>query len=774
MIKKFNEINYGSYENFSWGSNPEFNKVNIFYGRNYSGKTTLSRILRSFDLKKLHDDYENATFEIDLENEKITQNDVGRDILNIRVYNKDFVKDNLSFLIDDSRQEADIKAFSSVIVGESNKNINDEIMSLKQKLGFAGNEENKQANGLRKELQDLEDNRKQKEEEKNNKQKELDESLSEKAKAIKENPNFVKQGTHYDKRTIEKDIKEIQNSTEYILQEADKQSYINIIKDDLRDKISFSMDFFKNDEFAQILNEAKALIEKEIIAKENIDTHLRKWLIEGLNLHENEDKCKFCDNLLDKERLDWLIENIKDDSEEKKELENKIEKLLKRLEESKNKIGGIALPKDEQFYSQNQSKFDELKQRWDEGAKKYTQELKKIEEQIKNKQENIFEKLQFNSTIEDYSQNIQEILEEIKNICEKNNEESQSLNERQEEARKKLRLNEVANFIQEIRYFEKEEVIETLEEDIKNANSNIKSKQEEINKIDKKIEDLEDSLSSEQAGADIANKYLQILSGNQLKFEAIEGKKGEFSILRAEQKAKNLSEGECSLLAFCYFVAKIQGEMQDDRKPIIWIDDPISSLDSNHIFFIFSLIESNIAKAEKFEQIFISTHNLEFLKYLKRVAQEKKMSLFLIEKQQQKSAIKEMPKYLSECVTEFNYLFEKILKCAECENIDEVDHSIGNDMRKFLECYLFFKFPNKCSLMDKIKKFFKDEQRASCVNRLVNEFSHLAEYTNRATMPIDCAEIQEVAKIIIEKIKEKDEEQFNALKESLLKPEKTS
>lgn len=454
MIKKFNEINYGSYENFSWGSNPEFNKVNIFYGRNYSGKTTLSRILRSFELKKLHDDYENASFEINLENEKITQNDVGRDILNIRVYNKDFVKDNLSFLIDDSRQEADIKAFSSVIVGENNKNINNEIMSLKQKLGFAGNEENKQANGLYKELQDLKDNLKQKEDEKNNKQ--TDSSLIDKAKAIKENPNFVKQGTHYDKRTIKTDIEKIQNLTEYILQEADEQSYINIIKDDLRDKINFSMDFFKNDEFAQILNEAKALIEKEIIAKENIDTHLRKWLIEGLNLHENEDKCKFCDNLLDKERLDWLIENIKDDSEEKKELENKIEKLLERLEESKNKISSITLPKDEQFYSQNQSKFDELKQRWDEGVKNYTQELEKIEEQIKNKQENIFEKLQFNSTIEDYSQNIQEILEEIKKICEKNNEESQSLNERQEEARKKLRLNEVANFIQDIRYFEKE------------------------------------------------------------------------------------------------------------------------------------------------------------------------------------------------------------------------------------------------------------------------------------------------------------------------------
>src|SRR5690606_39389208 len=54
---------------------------------------------------------------------------------------------------------------------------------------------------------------------------------------------------------------------------------------------------------------------------------------------------------------------------------------------------------------------------------------------------------------------------------------------------------------------------------------------------------------------------------------------------------------------------------------------PISSLDSNHIFFMFSLIESLIAKPVKkadgsntyrYKQLFISTHNLDFLKYLKR------------------------------------------------------------------------------------------------------------------------------------------------------------
>lgn len=50
---------------------------------------------------------------------------------------------------------------------------------------------------------------------------------------------------------------------------------------------------------------------------------------------------------------------------------------------------------------------------------------------------------------------------------------------------------------------------------------------------------------------------------------------------------------------------------------------------------------------------------------------------------------------------------------------------------------------------------------------VVNEFSHLEENVTRATMPMDCQELQEVAKIIIERLKIEDKEQFQALKESI-------
>ena len=163
----------------------------------------------------------------------------------------------------------------------------------------------------------------------------------------------------------------------------------------------------------------------------------------------------------------------------------------------------------------------------------------------------------------------------------------------------------------------------------------------------------------------------------------------------------------------------------DSRKLIIYIDDPISSLDSNHIFFMFSLIESVIAKPQKFCQLFISTHNLDFLKYLKQLTfpkykpddQAKKdkpdRKHFLIErKNKSRITLKPAPEYLKNYITEFNYLFSQIYNCSISDRltiIHDYQYNFGNNMRKFLEAYLFYKFPSdKMNFSERMRKFFDD------------------------------------------------------------------
>lgn len=786
MIKKFSKINYGSYQNFLWSDSlPEFKTLNILYGRNYAGKTTLSRILRSFEIKEPHPDYPNATFEIELDNRHLKESNItdeNKDLC-IRVYNRDFVKENLSFLINDNTQGANIKAFSSIVVGKSNIDIQTKIENLKKQLGNEKDEEqNIEASGFYKKLQDLE-NEEQKIKEQI-KEKNQDEQLREKARSIKANPNFIKQGKSYDIATIKKDINETikdeKNIAQHIISQQKQDEYKNIIKDEPKNPINFKVSFNQNN-FSRIINEAKILIEKEIIAKEVIENDLRKWLEKGLELHQHDsNKCKFCENPLRKERIEWLMEHIKDDSNDKIDLENKLQDWLKNFEYDKVLDSNVMPIKDDVFYTQSKAKFDNLKENLANNIKCYNDELNKIQELILSKQNDIFENLYLDTNLfKDYSQEIQKDLQSIQNLCNENDEKTKTLDEEQNKARERLRLNEIANFIKDIKYFEMQVELEKLEQSLNKNEENEKIVKSNIQKTKNEIENLENSLSDEKAGADKANEYLRNFFGhNQLEFKSIPNKKGEFEIHRAGQPAKNLSEGECSLLAFCYFVAKLQDKDTKDKKPIIWIDDPISSLDNNHIFFIFSLIDSEIAKSKNYTQLFISTHNLEFLKYLKRLVKNKKqLEFFYIENVDKNSQIKLLPKYLSQYTTEFNYLFEQIYNFQNIENEQDEDKKImltynfGNNLRKFLEIYLFFKYPcieQDSSDSNKMAKFFNNSiLTASLVNRYQNEYSHLKDMIEKGMKPIDIAESKKIAKFVIETIKTKDNEQFNALLESI-------
>ncbi|MBU2431236.1 MAG: AAA family ATPase, partial [Proteobacteria bacterium] len=262
--------------------------------------------------------------------------------------------------------------------------------------------------------------------------------------------------------------------------------------------------------------------------------------------------------------------------------------------------------------------------------------------------------------------------------------------------------------------------------------------------------------------------------------DSFTGKKQiRFEIVRGDKKAHHLSEGECSLIAFCYFMAKLHDIETKGEKAIIWIDDPISSLDGNHVFFIYSLINSDIVTQGNYEQLFISTHNLDFFKYLKRLPgtqttkeTKTKYRYLVVQRESKNSSIHLMPKYLCDYVTEFNFLFEQIYKCATISRVDDDNHgyfyNFGNNARKFLEVFLFYKFPDGASDEEKYKRFFgTDLIPAILANRINNEYSHLCGVLERGGLPIEVPEMNATAKLIIDRIKTLDEGQYNSLLTSI-------
>ncbi|WP_335999834.1 AAA family ATPase, partial [Acinetobacter johnsonii] len=143
-IKSIAKIdNFGIFQNFDWNthlsSNPaqqnqtyDFKDINIFYGRNYSGKTSLSKIIRALETKTLSPKYENPNFSIELSDSSIiSQNNLSAFAHPIHVYNSDFIRENLKFIHDEN---ANIESFSVTLGGE-NQQVLDRIQQLKNELG---------------------------------------------------------------------------------------------------------------------------------------------------------------------------------------------------------------------------------------------------------------------------------------------------------------------------------------------------------------------------------------------------------------------------------------------------------------------------------------------------------------------------------------------------------------------------------------------------------------------------------------------------------------
>jgi wobble nucleotide-excising tRNase len=518
---------------------------------------------------------------------------------------------------------------------------------------------------------------------------------------------------------------------------------------------------------------AKELVTKSISSSNKIEELLKnailnRWVKEGRQLHKDKpEQCSFCGNDISQERWNELDSHFDEESEK---LEKEIDTLISDID-TKIRNTDTLLPINKNvFYSKFHSDLDNLISQRQQAIDSIKSELSRIKASLQERKDDLLNAKTF-VDITDNSQQIENCWTTFETFRTQANEYSSSLGTEQSEARILLRLKEVSDFINTLQYTTVTARIQTLKATSDTEADKKQAIEEKIRQQIEQIEDKERLMKDEEKGALKVNEYLNNFFGHDfLTLQAKEetDKKIRFEIVRNGKKAHHLSEGECSLIAFCYFMAKLEDVETKGSKPIIWIDDPISSLDSNHIFFVYSLINSEIITKQEFEQIFISTHNLDFLKYLKRLQSTVQRSYFLISREKETSKIKLMPKYLKDYVTEFNFLFHQIYMCSTANTDDENQHNLfynfGNNTRKFLEAFLYYKYPNAVEKDDKLTRFFGGNRQASSLTeRINNEFSHLEALFEKGMTPIDIPEMQKTATFILDKIKEKDSEQYDAL-----------
>lgn len=171
------------------------------------------------------------------------------------------------------------------------------------------------------------------------------------------------------------------------------------------------------------------------------------------------------------------------------------------------------------------------------------------------------------------------------------------------------------------------------------AQAKLKKEQETLQNEKEALETAAANLQSEIAG--LASKTVNIDSTMEAinkgltdsGFQGFRLKKsrkvsGKYQIVRDDDSpARGLSEGEKNFISFLYFYYKISGrESADDtfKDRIVVIDDPISSMDSNSLFIVSSIIRHLIGICRNngtaapdgaplyIRQMFILTHNAFF------------------------------------------------------------------------------------------------------------------------------------------------------------------
>lgn len=792
MITQIDINSFGSFNGLVWRTAikdtgrtvQNFKRLNIIYGRNYSGKTTLSRIFRTLETGKLPLNYASPSFTIYGNSGNIAHTALAPHSYEVRVYNRDFVNENLSFLIDQTNGE--IKTFA--IVGELNKETDEKIAALEAQLGKPETNTGLHHSKAVKQIESGKASLAY-----STAKDDLESKLRTHANdKIKKNRTYG--SANYNIESIRKDITAVQKVGFTPLNPDAWTSKIGLLKQEaLADIPELKTPQLK---YKKILDSCRELLISKVTPTSPItelldNNSLQTWVKQGVDLHKgSRESCAFCRQNLPHDIWDVLAAHFNEESEA---LETKLNQSIASIEMEIAATTHIDLPTPENFYLIQRASYEQSLDNLKSALKIYTIDLELLKTALEERKKNLFKPVLTPEPTHN-PKTINLLLHSINETIKENNKSTTTLDKAKSEAITQLRLSDVYSFIGIIEYQKGIDRISQLKATAETCSTELNNLKNEIAQIEKEIDGLKSKLKDERKGAERVNAILSHFFGHDgIKLEAVdntESKAIKFEITRDGKSAFNLSEGECSLIAFCYFVAKLEETNTKGKELIVYIDDPISSLDGNHIFFVYSLIESLIARPEKnddgsnryrYKQLFISTHNLDFLKYLKKISTPNDKNggnqHFIIERSGAGSNILLMPSYLKNYITEFNYLFHQIYKCRN-QDLAHTEHepfySFGNNLRKFLEAFLFYKYPHhddQNNSLERISKFFgNDDTAVALANRLNNELSHLESIFDRSIKPVEIPEIPKLANYVLDKIYAADPEQYNSLLKSIGEP----
>jgi wobble nucleotide-excising tRNase len=223
--------------------------------------------------------------------------------------------------------------------------------------------------------------------------------------------------------------------------------------------------------------------------------------------------------------------------------------------------------------------------------------------------------------VESIQSKINQINEVIIGVQDKTKEHNALIENRKNEEKKLIQ--EIWRFVSDVvtPNFQKYQTNrDPIDKALLSLEEQIKQLDIEIGQLREGIRDLEREIVSTQPTVDQINNILKKFGfENFILATAEEGKRYQIRRLDGRDAKDTLSEGEKTFVTFLYFYHLIKGSQDENalsEERIVVFDDPVSSLDSNVLFIISSLIRGIIVDVRtgqgNIRQMLILTHNTFF------------------------------------------------------------------------------------------------------------------------------------------------------------------
>lgn len=734
MIKKFLKIkNFGSFKDYIANSNlNEFKKYNLFFGLNGTGKTTLSNLFRCLNDGIISKDLDRNSFKEDFDvllgtNQHITELQENMYCDHIKIFNRDFVNNNLT--LDNNNAQTNILTYT---IGEIAKEIKDKISEANKKLESYFVE----VQGKKKLKSQIDYD---------NLNEELENLYRDTADIIRKDLN-IKNSQEYNKSHFRHDYNRYcENNT--TITEDEKDEYVNEYVQPIKDTIPVINFDILSDE---ILNQLEKILETEY-KRANIKEELVQWLEKGLEL-KTEEKCPFCSQTI----INWQqryedIQKIikKDDSF----LE--FERSLQKLSQTLNSINDIT--KNIVFSLRTDDFCNKVSL---ETLNNYSITFKNYKNFLENtcsllNQKKISPDKIFILTNKDAIKSYINVRNTLNQLIKEHNTNTADIKSIKNNAKNIV----VGYYVQQCKkdVIAKNNALNILDKNIKNAKT-------EVEIIKTEIKDLNAELTNQKAPMSEIEQYIYIVFGYKNFTLTYDDKNKSYNICRESGEiAKNLSEGEKTVIAFAYFLATLKTHNFNMKNAIIVIDDPVSSLDQQYLFNLINLLTTKFNKPSSFKQLFILTHNFYFYKKIRAILKNKgKMGemyeLFQITKGDT-SSIENADDYLRTYTSEYTHTIKYLQQVYQMEDSKIKEIPLGNSIRKILEIFLAFRCPCKNTNFTRYEVITKNiPEEEKC------KYKYLQDIANASSHTEECEDLEALEEFKLFVTKNEIEQLFNFIK----------